>query len=1341
MKDIFSKLRFRRKEEEKKIETEELLEEESPSIVPRLTERAERLIKAKMRPIELYPLYQPWAYAHIVEDLNTGNLIYLVEEVTLNKREIEVYKEITDYITWELEPPKGNVDLHDYILSYARKALRLFQIRLGRTPGLSWSKIGYYIERDLLGYGKLDPIFRDENVEDISCNGPRKPVYVWHRKYESLPTNIVFNSEDELDEYVLKLAHMAGKHISVAYPILDAILPGGHRVAATFQKEVSTKGSTFTIRKFREDPITIVDLINYGTISSELAAYFWLAMDYKMTSLILGVTGAGKSVSGSTKVLAIVKGVPGIYKLNEIWEKIKDESIELAEGVEAVYFPDIMIRSCDPHTLECEWRKPTVFLRHKNDRRMLRVKLSSGRYVDVTEDHSLMILEDRKLKAAKPSQDIVGKRVLLPLNPIEHEGKMKVKQLLKVLKGDHLYVIIDNGAKKVISEAVRSLGRKRVLEVLGYRTLSLRTKGKIRLSGFRRLLGSVDEYPVDILVSSRKGTPTYLIKILSNPLFGEIMGYYVRRGSDNKSYLVIPVKDSRKAQRMCEAFGRECHVKKHVNDTASILVKGTLATLIRENAVGQQPGMKRIPPLYWVMPAEWKLGFLKGYIGSYEYMGRKDVELLTESEDLAWDIVFAFSELGITAELKSKNITGDQYYVISISKAFYEVMNSLETILPDESIRSSEDLKDDSSKQMEYGAVPGNLLESSFGVRMESLSPKAGTGSPSPWLHEGTPIARGVTLNMRGRNSSLISHPPHHNILQQNIGFDEIIAVEEIAPQEYVYDFEVADTQNFEANNIIVHNTSTLNALANLLRPTYKIVTIEDTPELRLPQENWVQLVSRPSYLAGGGVGEITLFHLVKVSLRYRPDVIVVGEVRGEEAYVLFQAIASVAGDTPILLRRRDGSLELVDIGDFVDTFYREGEERIAKPVTGYWALSHEGFNVVWKPVKYVLRHSTDEIYVIRYEGGVVKATGSHSVFVVDPSTLDIVEKPVRELRRGDLLITFKEGSRITESTVAKQAGRMFDGVKISLASTGLTSNVISPSSVKRLGMGHAAVVVRQLRDRVRSLRYVKGTGINDRRVPSAVVRRIIEGVPSIKGTKEYVEDHVFLPGSQVVKLLQGLSELSLPPKVEELTVKLLDFLEGPLKVVEVLDVRKEPFRGYVYDISVPGTESFFGGERPILLHNTGHSGMTTLHAESIDAAVKRLTSPPMNIPPAYMSLINFALVIKRLIMHKEGSKPRPVRRVTNVWEIRDYEDYSEVARWDPVRDAFELNVRDSLILRKISGMTGRGISELIDEISRRKAVLEWLATNNIRSYKEVARYVQKYYIDPQGVLKDIGAL
>jgi flagellar protein FlaI len=138
---------------------------------------------------------------------------------------------------------------------------------------------------------------RDPNIEDISCDGVKKPVYVWHRKYENLETNLLFEEDEELDNTVVKLVHMSGKHVSTAFPIVDASLPGKDRLAVCYRREVTPFGTAFTIRKFREDPYSIIDLINLGTLSEEMAAYFWLCLENRASLMILGGTAAGKTTA------------------------------------------------------------------------------------------------------------------------------------------------------------------------------------------------------------------------------------------------------------------------------------------------------------------------------------------------------------------------------------------------------------------------------------------------------------------------------------------------------------------------------------------------------------------------------------------------------------------------------------------------------------------------------------------------------------------------------------------------------------------------------------------------------------------------------------------------------------------------------------------------------------------------------------------------------------------------------------------------------------------------------------------------------------------------------------
>ncbi|RLI06263.1 hypothetical protein DRO24_05090, partial [Candidatus Bathyarchaeota archaeon] len=164
----------------------------------------------------------------------------------------------------------------------------------GKVAEEAEEKFIYYLKRDFLGYGKIDILMKDPNIEDISCNGIRTPIYVWHRRYESLPTNVSYDSEEELDAIVRRLAYRSGHQISIAHPILEGTLPEGYRIHLTLD-EVSKRGNTFTIRKFRANPYTIIDLINFGTLSTEIAAYLWILIDNLRSIMICGATASGKT--------------------------------------------------------------------------------------------------------------------------------------------------------------------------------------------------------------------------------------------------------------------------------------------------------------------------------------------------------------------------------------------------------------------------------------------------------------------------------------------------------------------------------------------------------------------------------------------------------------------------------------------------------------------------------------------------------------------------------------------------------------------------------------------------------------------------------------------------------------------------------------------------------------------------------------------------------------------------------------------------------------------------------------------------------------------------------------
>ncbi len=247
--------------------------------------------------IETYPLKPPFSYASIVRNEATAELLYIVDELPLEKEEKDAHDRMWNVLEFELRAPEGKETLSESFQRQLPAIMTRYPKLLPNISPIGARKIQYYLERNIVGYGKIDPVMHDPFVEDVRCSGTDKPIYLWHRVYENIKTNIFFADEEELNDFVMKIVHKAGKHVSIAFPIVDVTLPGKHRLAVSYGKETTPSGTSFTIRKFREDPFTIVDLIENETMSESIAAYLWLLVENKMPIMIVGATGAGKTTA------------------------------------------------------------------------------------------------------------------------------------------------------------------------------------------------------------------------------------------------------------------------------------------------------------------------------------------------------------------------------------------------------------------------------------------------------------------------------------------------------------------------------------------------------------------------------------------------------------------------------------------------------------------------------------------------------------------------------------------------------------------------------------------------------------------------------------------------------------------------------------------------------------------------------------------------------------------------------------------------------------------------------------------------------------------------------------
>jgi flagellar protein FlaI len=228
------------------------------------------------------------------------------EEEQIKKRLVYLFRTRADIDVFDLDEKKKKEQLEKAL----EKTIVENHLKIGKE---SKDKIFYYVFQDFIGYGKIDILMHDEGIEDISCDGSNIPIFIYHKKFESIRSNLVYPTTEELDSFVVKLSQMCGKQISVYEPIVDGKLEDGSRLQTTLGNTI-TKQSTFTIRRFREDPLTPVDLIENNTMDLDMAAYFWMAIEKGTSILFCGGTASGKT----TALNALSLFLPSTYKIVSI---------------------------------------------------------------------------------------------------------------------------------------------------------------------------------------------------------------------------------------------------------------------------------------------------------------------------------------------------------------------------------------------------------------------------------------------------------------------------------------------------------------------------------------------------------------------------------------------------------------------------------------------------------------------------------------------------------------------------------------------------------------------------------------------------------------------------------------------------------------------------------------------------------------------------------------------------------------------------------------------------------------------------------------------------------------
>ncbi len=246
----------------------------------------------------IYPIKQG-LFIHICPDPNNTRDTYIAITpdlpVELDGLLQEVDFRLLDYaeeIGQAPEEKRGEI--------FLRSLSKVCTTRPGQNNGMlhvtrpQMEAIRYLTLRDKIGLSILEPLLLDPYIEDISCSGMGS-IFVEHKIFKSVKTSIAFTSLDELDEYVVWLGERIKRPVTLRTPIVDAVLPDGSRINIVYGREIAKRGSNFTIRKFSEEPLSIVQLIKFGSLNYTMAAYLWMAIEENLNVFVCGETASGKT--------------------------------------------------------------------------------------------------------------------------------------------------------------------------------------------------------------------------------------------------------------------------------------------------------------------------------------------------------------------------------------------------------------------------------------------------------------------------------------------------------------------------------------------------------------------------------------------------------------------------------------------------------------------------------------------------------------------------------------------------------------------------------------------------------------------------------------------------------------------------------------------------------------------------------------------------------------------------------------------------------------------------------------------------------------------------------------
>src|SRR3989344_4925261 len=814
-----------------------------------------------------YPLIAPYCNAHIVWDSENNELIYLIEEPEISEREGKILEILEEGIKELINLSFISVKEKNIVIQYLEKNIKVLLNELSISISSdSFLKIMYYIYRDFVGLNELEPLLNDYYIEDVECNGANTPIYVVHRKYRNIRTNLIYKDMDKLTSFVEKLAQKCGKYISYASPLLDGSLPDGTRINATYTQEISSRGPTFTARRFTAEPWSPVQLMQKGTASAEMFAYLWLLTEYESNIMIIGGTGTGKTsflngvaffIPSQARVVSIEDSVTGDSKIIiKEKNKIKDAKVMTLDNNGKIIFV-----------------KPSNYIKHMVKKDIYEIRTSTGRKIKVTQDHSLFSLGDEGIIEVKPtilkennsfiavprSLPIIGQKIDY-INLIGH---------LKCFKDDFL-----QGAP------INKLFKKynyHELKVAKSRYQWWKKHNLIKINEFLKLDIKFNDNELNNLRIKSKNTSSIPVIFKISKEFLEFCGLWLGDGSYdnyNKNTVIISNVD-----KECRNIFKK--IAKYNGSGYSIMNDGGVSLRLHSTVFYKfmkkvlgfdgYSNTKIIPEFIFGLSNEQIKHFIRGYFSADGCVKKYEVSCASQSYPLLEDLQTILLRFGIISRLNDFE-RSDKCINMSIS-SFENIAKFKEIGFLQKRKNKKLNLLNKKSTHANLDIIPLTIS------KINKLNKFVNNTLSWPYIKGMQNIGRAYLQKIAPIGSEF------NDISHNDILWDKVKKIKKIKAKEIeVFDLSIPEYEKFLCNNIFVNNTR----------------------EINLEHENWLPSVTRAGVglvtAAGTKAGEVTLFDLLKESFRQRPDYVIIGEVRGAEAFVLFQGMASIRGNEEIFI-------------------------------------------------------------------------------------------------------------------------------------------------------------------------------------------------------------------------------------------------------------------------------------------------------------------------------------------------------------------------------------------------------------------------------------------------------